>query len=330
MEHHDANDTAKPVGPRNRARRGGDQRAPAPIRSRALYTTTAMVLLTMTPATVRALSRAGAVAPEELAELQLLSEPSLADPAPGEPVSHSQLIALSKLLKKHAPKGGIPAEGAHDARESSATEEGSLPEEDTVPASLDALLRGSRIYIPPPPPKKEPTPEYVALMARLRAEEEARAYERMLHPNPLAKVETFSQRFPATPPFSIGTHNDVDEDEVSYAEVHRQIILIINVLVSIVACSVFIWVAARHWSAPKRLGLSMGGSLAVAVAEVVVYSGYVRRVAEAKRREKKKPEIKEIVRSWAIDGGIKDDLSIASASKDKADDLVRYRKGKHR
>ncbi|KAJ8105727.1 hypothetical protein OPT61_g10006 [Boeremia exigua] len=51
--------------------------------------------------------------------------------------------------------------------------------------------------------------------------------------------------------FSIG----VDEvDDVSYEEVHRQIILIINVLISIVCVAVFVWVAARHWSVGKRLG----------------------------------------------------------------------------
>jgi hypothetical protein len=127
--------------------------------------------------------------------------------------------------------------------------------------------------------------------------------------------------------FSIG----VDEvDDVSYEEVHRQIILIINVLISVVCVAVFIWVAARHWSVGKRLGLSMGGSLAVAVAEVVVYSGYVRKVKEAKLLEKKKPEIKEIVASWVLDQKADGTDAASSTSKDKVDDGVRYRKGKHR
>lgn len=163
-------------------------------------------------------------------------------------------------------------------------------------------------------------------MARLRAEEEAKAYERMINPPPA--VETFSQRFP-TPQFSIGADNPEDDD-VSFEEVHRQIILIINVLVSIVACGIFIWVAARHWTVGKRLGLSMGGSGAIAIAEVVVYSGYVRRVREAKQLEKKKPEIKEIVKSWVIDKETKEDNVPSSGSKEKPDDGIRYRKGKHR
>ena len=51
---------------------------------------------------------------------------------------------------------------------------------------------------------------------------------------------------------------------------------------------------------------------------------------EAKKKEKKKPEIKKIVQSWVIDGSEKKEASISSSSKDKLDDGIRYRKGKHR
>ncbi|KAF2240752.1 hypothetical protein BU26DRAFT_441781 [Trematosphaeria pertusa] len=268
----------------------------------------------MTPAIVRALSRAEDISPEEFGKLQLPSEPSLAGPQPGNPISHSQLIDLSKLLKKHA----------------SATSTGENQEEEPpVVYTLNTLLRSSKIYIPPPPPKPEPSPSYVALMARLRAEEEARAYTRML--NPPTSSFTSARRPPSAPvQFSIGTDAPLDEDDVGYEEVHRQMILIINVLVSIVACAVFIWVAARHWSVAKRLGLSMGGSGAVAIAEVAVYSGYVRRVKEAKRREKKKPEIKEIVQSWVIDRDSNKEVPVSGGLKGKPEECIRYRKGKHR
>lgn len=165
-------------------------------------------------------------------------------------------------------------------------------------------------------------------MERLRKEEEAREYERMIHPPP--EAETFAQRFPAAPHAHFDPKaSDFEDDEVSYEEVHRQMILIINVLVSIIACGVFIWMAARHWSAPKRLGLSMSGSLVVAVAEVIIYNGYVRRVKEAKTKEKKKPEIKEIIESWVIDGASRKPKETLS-SGDKTEDSIRYRKGKHR
>lgn len=282
-----------------------------------------MVLLTMTSGIVRALSQVEDALPEEHSKLQTPSEPALADPKPGNPVSHSQLIGLSRLVKQlpEAPNNKPTGDDAVDnASENVAT-----------PTTLNALLRNTTIYVPPPPPKKQQTPQYLALMARLRKEEEARSYERMLNPPPIR--ETFTSRFPGArnhipSHFSIGADDEVDE--LSYEEVHRQIILIINVLISVVCVAVFVWIAARHWSVGKRLGLSMSSALAVAVAEVVVYSGYVRKVQEAKQAEKKKPEIKEIVASWVLDRGVGGEKNGLATSKEKTDDALRYRKGKHR
>ena len=141
-------------------------------------------------------------------------------------------------------------------------------------------------------------------MARLRKEEEARQYERMI--NPPLQAETFSQRFPhssATQLFEGSTEpGSVEDDEMTYADINRQMALIINILISIVACSAAIWIAAKHWSTPKRLGLSMGGSGMVAVAEIVVYAGYIRRLKEAKEKSKKVKEVKEVVKTWVIGG----------------------------
>lgn len=138
-------------------------------------------------------------------------------------------------------------------------------------------------------------------MAKLREEEEALAYERMM--NPPSQAETFSQRFSASSYAQLFPANlplKEQDDEITFADINRQMALIINVLVSIIACSVAIWMAASHWSTPKRLGLSMGGSGIVGIAEVVVYVGYLRRVKESKEKEKKKPEVKEIIGTWVI------------------------------
>lgn len=162
-------------------------------------------------------------------------------------------------------------------------------------------------------------------MQRLRKEEEQRQYERMsnLH----TPQETFNQQYPNAaysfnPATSIGQNAD-EVDEVTYAEVNRQITLIINVLISIICCSVGIWIAARRWDVPQRLGLSMSGSGLVAIAEVAVYMGYIRRIKDAKEKEVKKVERKEIVETWVLDGS-------ASTKKDSENEGVRYRKGKHR
>lgn len=138
-------------------------------------------------------------------------------------------------------------------------------------------------------------------MARLRSEEEARAYERMI--NPRLPKETFEQRFPnsANSKLFADHQTQIDsDDETTYADVNRQMALIMNVLLSIVACSVALWLVASSWSVPRRLALSMGGSILVAVAEVVVYAGYLGRIKEAREKGKKQIEIKEIIKTWVV------------------------------
>lgn len=161
-------------------------------------------------------------------------------------------------------------------------------------------------------------------MKRLRQEEEQRQYELMVNPPP--PQETFSQRFPtAAASFGgprIGTNTE--EDEVTYADINRQMALIINVLVSIIACSVAIWIAARRWEVHQRLMLSMTGSGLVAAAEVAIYMGYIRRIKDARTKERAGVERKEVVETWVLEGK-------QSGREDKREgDGVRFRKGKHR
>ena len=117
-----------------------------------------------------------------------------------------------------------------------------------------------------------------------------------------------------------------------YADIDRQIALILNVLVSIVACAGAIWVVARWWSTPVRLALSMSGSALVGVAEVVVYSGYIRRVEEAKGKERKLKEVKEVVKTWVVGGedddALSGDDSIPIESKNDADSIKARRRRK--
>lgn len=139
-------------------------------------------------------------------------------------------------------------------------------------------------------------------MARLKREEEAKSYDRMI--NPQISSESFSQGFPnsrynAIFPIS-SNQSDLDSD-ITFAEVKRQATLIINVLVSIICTAVFLWIAARRWSIEARLALSMIGALVVAIAEVVIFGGYLRRLKEAKRVERKKIEVKTVENSWIIE-----------------------------
>ncbi|KAF2426210.1 hypothetical protein EJ08DRAFT_593973 [Tothia fuscella] len=241
-----------------------------------------MVLLTMTPA----VSAAVKVYLEDENSKRRREEPSLDAPQAGNPISHGQLIDISKYLKAHPDKvAGITVDGKQ------------------VPVYLNELMRGCALYTPPSELKAELSFEYKALMARLRKDEELRNYERML--NPLPPSEALTSKYPAAsyghlfPPTATELAED---DEVTYADINRQMALIANVLISIIACSVAIWKVAWHWNTPERLALSMAGSIVVAAAEVAIYMGYIGRVAEAKAKEKKKVEKKTIQESWVIEG----------------------------
>ncbi len=98
-----------------------------------------MVLLTMTPAMVAAI--------EELRDLPGVNavlagasdEPSLAEPKVGNPISQGQVIDISRSLRAHEMAG-----------------KPSYSSDKPVPYQLDNLLRGSRIYNPPPAAQPEP------------------------------------------------------------------------------------------------------------------------------------------------------------------------------
>lgn len=171
-------------------------------------------------------------------------------------------------------------------------------------------------------------------MARLRDEEDARAYERMTRPSPgAAKFAQASSQFsPAGP---LGSDAELlmhEDDETTYADVNRQMTLIINVLLSIVTCSIAIWLVARQWSVPLRLCLSMAGSGLVGIAEVVIYTGYLRRIKAAKNEERKRPEVRKIVHSWISELGKSDIVDCDSAPFRDRDsvDGVRHRTHKSR
>ncbi|KAM0460915.1 hypothetical protein ACHAO4_001711 [Trichoderma viride] len=228
---------------------------------------------------------------------------SSTEPVVGNPISHSDILSLYKKL--------------------------SASETSEPKYSLEQLLRGSQVYISPPPPKPEPSEEFKALMARLRREEDARAYERMI--NPPAPFETFSSRFPnAAHAFAEANRpskaEDLGDDEITYNEVQRQVMLIINFLVSIVGVAATLWIAGQWWSLSSRVFLTLGGSIVVAIAEVAVYSSYMWRMGEAKSKQGAVKEIKEVVQSWVVgqegdDGG---DKSVLLQSKVE-DESVRRR-----
>ncbi|KAI1331553.1 endoplasmic reticulum-based factor for assembly of V-ATPase-domain-containing protein [Xylariaceae sp. FL0255] len=234
-----------------------------------------MVLLTMTTPLVEAIMISRNLL--DKSETHEPSDPSLEDPAVGKPISHGQILDTWRTLRTN---------GHEKLR-------------------LEGLLRGTTVYTPPPPPKPEPTDEYKALMARLRREEEERSYERMIQKAPMQ--ETFAQRFPnASMAHSFSEVNkpskasDLGDDNIEYGDVQKQVTLLINFLVSIVGCGAALWKATQWWPVSTRLFLSLGGAIAVAITEVVVYSAFSWRMSEGGVKELKKKDAKEIIQTWVV------------------------------
>ncbi|KAF8539802.1 endoplasmic reticulum-based factor for assembly of V-ATPase-domain-containing protein [Trichophaea hybrida] len=147
-----------------------------------------------------------------------------------------------------------------------------------------ALLRGTSVYTPPPPPAAPKSPEYTALMARLRKQQEEAEYRALTSSAPVEE----------------------EEDEMTWKEVKSQISVIFNVLLSVFATAAAVWKVASGWDVPQRLAAAFVSALVVAVAEVVLFAGYMRRLEDARKRERREKEKKGIVGVWEVGkGGVK-------------------------
>ena len=124
-------------------------------------------------------------------------------------------------------------------------------------------------------------------MARLRIEAEAREYSVMTG-------KSFSDE-------------GDQEDDYTFQDLKSQLSVIANVLLSTIATSVAVWMAAKGWDVPQRFALAFTCSIVVCVAEVVVFGGFLRRVEESKRQEKARAEneVKEVINVWEIGGANK-------------------------
>jgi hypothetical protein len=143
-------------------------------------------------------------------------------------------------------------------------------------------------------------------MARLRREAELQQYQTMTAPRP----ESFSDRFPhAYASVNAALPKDTgDDDEITYSDVHRQMLLLLNFLVSIIGVAGTLWVAARWWSLPARLFLTLGGAIVVAIAEVAVYQIYVWKMGDAKGRQDGAKEVREVIGTWTTVDDMRKDI----------------------
>ncbi|OJJ51387.1 hypothetical protein ASPZODRAFT_127458 [Penicilliopsis zonata CBS 506.65] len=260
-----------------------------------------MVLLVVTAHILSALE---AVPPTSRRDLELPSSPSLESP-----ISHDQLIRLARYFstaRKTIPDASLDRDN-----------------------SLSSLLYGTKVYVPPPPKKPEPTPEYLALKARLLAAADTDAYNCLISSSssPSYSLSSTTRHGPSpvfassTPTLSAihdgGAPHDTDNDPLTPS-------LVLNIFLSVLITGFSVYWALTKFptpdlrifaprtntgssrpgmSEPLRVLLSFLAALAVAVAEVFIYGAYLRKVNTARTREKRLRERKEVIGCDEVGGG---------------------------
>ncbi len=135
-------------------------------------------------------------------------------------------------------------------------------------------------------------------MARLRRDEEARAYERMVNP-----PEPF---YAATSQFAqihrpVRAADTGDDDGVTLSDVNRQVMVIFNFVLTMAGVAFALWQLARWWPTPSRLFLAMGGCVAAGIAEYGLYAGYMWHLSEAAKKDKRPAkEVREVAKTWKV------------------------------
>ncbi|KAF3490922.1 uncharacterized protein GIQ15_00439 [Arthroderma uncinatum] len=272
-----------------------------------------MVLLKATPCIISAIEALPLATREALS----LSE----TPDLQAPISHSQLISLARSFSRRQSRSG-GADGEDEAQATAdALVEGSK-------YTLNNLLRGTELYIPPPPPKPAPSPEYLALKAKLQAEAEQNKYNSLLHPLSLSESKRQASPIFASPSDRVhgGAKQSVFMDGQESDPITPSLVL--NILVSILFTGFATYWGLSNFRIPKvstllpwstlpsyvasdphthyyyphapssqpfRVFVSLFAGILVGVAEVVVYASYLRKVENAKSKEKAKVEKKVLI-----------------------------------
>ncbi|KAJ5439431.1 uncharacterized protein N7458_010429 [Penicillium daleae] len=225
-----------------------------------------MVLLVATDRIIAAL---GAVPISQRSELDLPSALQSHDP-----ITHEQLLRLAKHLQNNIQY------------------QATTTDEHNHSTILNTLLHGTKVYIPPPPKKPEPSPEYLASKARLLAEAERAAYQRLLNP-------TYPPPRPRRSPRPLPRRNR--------RHPHPQLSLQHLPLRCDNRVQTF-----TSWTGPGgqdgdtgevtggasdavRVLVSFFAALAVAVAEAFLYGAYLEKVSRARAKEKRVKERKVFV-----------------------------------
>ncbi|KAK6455460.1 endoplasmic reticulum-based factor for assembly of V-ATPase-domain-containing protein [Scheffersomyces xylosifermentans] len=158
-------------------------------------------------------------------------------------------------------------------------------------ATFIDLVKLTSMHIPNKNEKLEDYPKskhFIKSMEKLRLQEKEKEYRRLVNPNPEYSTlyEESYEDVPITP-------------AQAHKELKAQMTTIVNILISVASVVYAIWYwTASSWGLQDsyRILLCIFFGLLVLVAEVVVYMGYLNKVEQARITERKKKEVKKVVR----------------------------------
>lgn len=166
--------------------------------------------------------------------------------------------------------------------------------------TLLEFLSGSKIYKEPVVGQKK-TPEFITLMEQLRLKQKELEYQKMVNDdlasgNLHRMIELERER-----------REGVDYSPSKVAkEVKSQLSTVINILFTTVSVAYAIWYwtgSSTNMSLEWRVLCSLFFTLLALVAEVVVFSGYVRKIRVARFEERHKQEKEVVVESISFQNG---------------------------
>lgn len=161
-------------------------------------------------------------------------------------------------------------------------------------SSLLELLSMASLDIPNKslPSEKPKSEEFVKSMELLRLRAEEDAYQKLVNPRP-AFGRLYEEKF--------------DDEPYNPARAHKEtkshVTTIFNIFISVASVVYAIWYwTDSSWKLKQsyRVLLCLFFGLLILVAEVVVYMAYLQKVEDAKIKERKKKEVKKVIRSFTV------------------------------
>lgn len=161
--------------------------------------------------------------------------------------------------------------------------------------SMLDLLKTTQLVIPNKNVRNESIPKselFLKSMELLKIRAKEEEYQKLVNPSPALNT-LYEKKYDDEPFDAVRQHK----------ETKTHITTMFNIFISVASVVYAIW----YWTDSSwgirdsyRVLLCLLFGILILVAEVVVYMGYLRRIEEAKVRERSKKEVKKVIRSFTV------------------------------